>query len=207
MREIPGLRGKTRGGFFAGAIVFLFFAFSCAKSLNFSADVITVSQGQRAESRLYVSGGMYRIEPKDGQGYTIIREDRGLIWFLVEGQNAYMEAPFDPFLKPEIEKTIKGETGRALLGKETLEGQTVEKYEVTYKMAGVEQRLYQWFAPGLGIAVRTEAADGSFVVEMKDVKEAVQPEGLFEVPRGWRKVPIGVIPGFGGGTIRDMKGP
>jgi hypothetical protein len=82
-----------------------------------------------------------------------------------------------------------GSMALSLLGKETIEGRAVEKWEVVIEAPGRKAtRTFQWYDPELKLAVRQEFADGA-VSEMKNIRVGKQPDDLFVVPAGYTRAP------------------
>lgn len=88
-----------------------------------------------------------------------------------------------------------------LVGRETLDGRQVEKWEVTSTQPdGTTNRTFQWYDPELQIAVRQEFP-GGFVSELKSIRVGQQPDHLFSMPAGYERIaapqgmPSGVAPG------------
>jgi hypothetical protein len=77
-----------------------------------------------------------------------------------------------------------------MLGSETLEGRSVEKWEMTTTAQGQQPTVtFQWYDPQLKLAVRDELP-GGYVSELKGIVVAPQPDSLFAVPEGYtRKTP------------------
>ena len=74
------------------------------------------------------------------------------------------------------------------LGKETLNGRSVEKWElVTTEPGGQSTKSWQWYDPELRIAVREELP-GGYARELRNIVVGPQPPELFEVPAGYRRV-------------------
>lgn len=75
-----------------------------------------------------------------------------------------------------------------LLGKEEVEGRTVEKWETTISRPGQQtMRSVQWLDPELGVPVRGEGPDGS-AFALRNIKVGPQPAELFTVPAGYQKL-------------------
>ncbi|WP_295450060.1 hypothetical protein [uncultured Thiodictyon sp.] len=74
-----------------------------------------------------------------------------------------------------------------LLGTETLNGRTAEKWEMT---TGVPNQpptsSMQWYDPELKLAVKEELRGGA-VSELKNIHVGPQPDDLFKVPDGYTK--------------------
>jgi Domain of unknown function (DUF4412) len=84
-----------------------------------------------------------------------------------------------------------------LLGSETLNGRTVEKWEIKSTRPGGQSSIaYQWFDPELNMNIREEQP-GGFVSELRNIRTGKQPADLFTVPSGYKMVsmPQGSAPG------------
>lgn len=80
-----------------------------------------------------------------------------------------------------------GKMELSLRGKETLEGRTVEKWEVTVEAPGRQpSHTFQWYDPELKLAVRQEFPGGG-VSELKNIRIGKQPDDLFVVPAGYSR--------------------
>lgn len=75
-----------------------------------------------------------------------------------------------------------------MLGTETLDGRTVEKWEATVQVPKREPSVtYQWYDPELKLAVREEFP-GGHVSELKNIRVGTQPDSLFVVPAGYNRM-------------------
>jgi len=127
-----------------------------------------------------------------------------------------------PAAKWELENTAQGQTGKMviwldeerripirqllpdgatmemrLVGSETLNGRTVEKWEMKATRPGGQSSVaYQWFNPELNMNIREEQP-GGFVSELRNISIGKQPADLFAVPPGYRmmSIPQGNEPG------------
>ncbi len=74
------------------------------------------------------------------------------------------------------------------LGQETLNGRPAERWEMKITHPDGEQMLStRWYDPELQIAVREELPDGKYR-ELRDIHVGLQPEQLFSVPAGYRRL-------------------
>ncbi len=79
-----------------------------------------------------------------------------------------------------------------LLGAETLEGRSVEKWEMVVSAPNRESaRSLQWYDPELKLAIREEFP-GGLVSELKGIRIGVQPDSLFTVPAGYQRITMPV---------------
>jgi hypothetical protein len=80
-----------------------------------------------------------------------------------------------------------GKMELSLRGKETLEGRSVEKWEVVVEAPGRQpSHTFQWYDPELKLAVRQEFPGGG-VSELKNIRIGTQPDDLFVVPAGYSR--------------------
>jgi hypothetical protein len=90
-----------------------------------------------------------------------------------------------------------------ILGKETIDGRQVEKWEMISTAPKQEAtRSFQWYDSELKLAVREEFP-GGFVSELKNIRVGPQPDSLFVVPAGYSRMTMpqgGSQGGTQGGT-------
>ncbi len=182
-----------------GWSVALFVAGVCSLSLravavaaDFSADVKNTIRGRSFEGKIYSTRDKVRMEM--AHGTTIAFLDRHIVLVLMPEQKVYMEQPLSSDDVVAVSEQVSGETGRKLLGSEEVAGWRTQKYEVTYRVGGRSDTLYQWFAEGIPVPVKTAAKDGSWAMEYDHIVVGRQPDSLFTVPADYRKVSM---PGMG----------
>jgi len=74
------------------------------------------------------------------------------------------------------------------LGQESLNGRPAERWEMKVTHPDGKQMLStQWYDPELQIAIREELPGGNFR-ELRDIRVGLQPEQLFSVPAGYRRL-------------------
>jgi len=72
-----------------------------------------------------------------------------------------------------------------MIGVETLNGRTVEKWQMTLSPPGQKsQKSIRWFDLQLNLAIREEYP-GGYVRELKNIRVGPQPESLFSIPAGY----------------------
>jgi hypothetical protein len=125
----------------------------------------------------------------------ITRQDKKVVWNIMHDQKMYMEMPIREENKPRVTKDFEGEIERKLLGKETIDGHPTEKYLITYKLGDNTQQVYQWWATDINFPIKTEAVNGEWKQEYRNIKMGKQPDSLFAVPAGYKKfdVPAGMM--------------
>lgn len=171
-----------------------------------SATLVSTSGGQTMTSKIYMKPDKFRTDSEAAGSSTIVRKDLNKVWMIMPSQKTYMEMPgvMDESIQTAEEK-VKGEISRKEVGSEPVDGHPSTKYEVTARVDGSEVRMYQWWATDISFPVRTAAIDGSWVMEYRDIRTGSQPDSLFEVPAGFKKMNLpglpegmkGKIPGMG----------
>ena len=84
-----------------------------------------------------------------------------------------------------------------LVGRETLNGRTTEKWEMKATRPGGQSSVaYQWFDPELNLNIREEQP-GGIISELRNISIGKQPADLFAVPPGYKvmSIPQGSEPG------------
>ena len=157
---------------------------SFAWAFDFSADTVSTSQGQVSKGKIYVSNDKVRMDTPGAS--TITRMDKKVAWILMPDQNMYMEQPLSLENVAAAEK-VPGELSRTLVGLDTVDGKTVNKYRVTYTSSAGESSMLQWVDSAMNIPVKTAAEDGSWSVEYRNITMGAQPDSVFELPTGYKK--------------------
>jgi outer membrane lipoprotein-sorting protein len=175
----------------------LFLSAGVAQGAEFSATMIAKSGGQETEGKIFVKGDKIRNEMKAGgeTQISIIRPDKKMMWLIMPAQKAYMEMPLNPQATgPMMIKKPEGQVKMKLLGPETVNGYETEKYETSVKRRGQEVKEYIWLSKKLGMPIKMAAADGSHLMEYRDIKEGGVPDDLFQPPQGYHKLqmPMGM---------------
>ena len=163
---------------------------SSAQAAEFSAVIVNQSGGHERQGKIYVKGENIRREfaTPGGNTVSILRGDKKVMWLLMPGQQAYMEMPFDKEAFAKNLNIPKDEVSQKLVGRETLNGYDTEKYETSVKTGTGEVQGTMWIAKKLGVPIRIETKDKSFVQEYKEIKEGGVADAVFEMPAGYRKM-------------------
>ena len=165
------------------------FGCSPAGPKEFSADSVSKYQGKRMESKMYFGKGKWRFESSAfGQkNITIVRKDNNTVWVVMPQQKMYMEQKLDPKQLVSLSGSVPGEIKREKLGSENINGVSCDKYKITYRPQekAPEASLYQWLSKDQ-LPMKSEALDGSWTTELKNVKLGQQPDSLFELPAGYK---------------------
>lgn len=183
-----------------------------ALAAEFSADVVRTAMGRQSSGKIYVKDNKVRMEGMRGPmgpGYTIVRQDRKVLWMVSPEQKAYMElsmenqghGPGQQALSAERISGDKmpGEISRKELGRETLDGHPCVKSEITYQIGDQTHTIHQWMAQDIKMPIKTAAADGSWSVEYKNINKGPVSDSLFEVPGDYQKSQMPSIPAMGQG--------
>jgi hypothetical protein len=182
-------------------ILFIGITLSNAFAVEFSALSVTNVAGTTRTSKMYFKDKKHRMEVQGQSGYNILREDKKVMWIVMPDEKTYIEMPFDPYEKPQVEEKYVGEISRKEVGEEIIDGHPTKKYEITYKIDDKTDRVYQWIATDMDFPIKSTAIDGSWVAEFKDIKIGPQPDSLFEIPAGYQKMTMPSFPGMGEGMM------
>jgi hypothetical protein len=172
-----------------------------ALAAEFSADLIIDNPQGKFTGKVYVKADKIRQEflKQDMKQVIILRLDKGVTWSLMPENKMYMEMSGigKEATDPEIEKKIKDMAEKKSLGKEKIGGYVCEKYQYIYhdKSLGV---LTQWFSKRLNYPIKTEykAAAYHMLTEYKNIKEGRIADSLFEIPSGYQKMQLPMMPGM-----------
>lgn len=167
--------------------IFLVFVFAgLALAQEFSADIVSTTREGNFRGKIFVSKDKSRMEIP--QSVIIARMDKKLTWVLLPSQMMYMEQPLNPQNIVVASEKMQGEVERQLLGQETIEGKTANKYSLVYTLNGKEEKVFVWVTTDSNIPIKTQAADGSWTMEYKNLNIGPQPDSLFEIPPGYKSM-------------------
>ena len=167
-------------------ITAIFLTASTVQAAEFSADMIYTSKAGIMKQKLFTGNAKSRMESPEA--VIISRLDKKLAWILMPRDKMYMEQPFDPSRIPATAEKFPGEIERTLMGTEAVDGRMTEKYRIVYTTVGAKTTIYLWLDPALDVPIKTEAEDGSWKMEYKNIKTGSQPASLFEIPAGYSKM-------------------
>ena len=167
-----------------------------AMAQELSATIVNNSAGRTVNMKIYMKPDKYRTDMEMAGSATIVRKDLNKVWMIMTDQKAYMEMPGVTDAQTKMaEDKVKGEVSRKEVGSDTVNGHPATKYEVTAKVDDKVMQIYQWWATDINFPVKTAAVDGSWSMEYRDVKIGSQPDSLFEVPAGYKKMSLPRMPG------------
>jgi len=177
---------KNRGIFYVLVIAGFLLSFSRgAFAQDFSANIVSTTKEGIQQGKVFVAKDKIRIEMMGS--ITISRQDKNAVWMLMPQERMYMELPLRPQDIVITSDKIEGEISRRLVGRETVDGKMADKYEVIYSLQGKNVRSFVWLTQGLNFPIKSAGADGSWMVEYKNVVIGEQPASLFEIPAGYQK--------------------
>lgn len=182
----------------AAAVLVLSFLLGCGKdeamapmAKEYSATMVSQSAGQTITTQIYIKPDKFRTDTKMAGTSTIVRRDLNKIWTMMPAQKIYMEMQGTTDTQtPSVEDKVKGEMSRKKVGSETINGHPSTKYEITTKADGKTVQIYQWWATDISFPVKTAAVDGSWSMEYRDIQIGSQPDSLFEIPAGYKKMTL-----------------
>lgn len=165
---------------------------------SFAADATVETEEMTVTTRIYYKPGMVRDEIDVGgqKMVTIRRFDKNKVWMLM-GQGMYME--IDPEQGSQQVPEYKL-ISRELIGPEIVNGMATIKYKSVYETKDGKFGGFTWFTED-NIAVRgfliseTKGEKQRVKFEFTSLERNAQPDSLFELPPGAKKLNMG---GFGG---------
>ena len=176
------------------------------QAAEFSADMETKSRGQIVtQGKIFMKGDLSRHEmTQGGRKVTLInRPDKGIVWTLMVLEKSYLEMTIDP----EEEEMMSDDWHRELkkegkqLGSETVNGIKCNKYELTDD----GEKVTYWIAKKEELPVRIITSETE--VNYRNIRTGNQPDQLFQIPAGYRKLVMPQIPGMPGmGNMQGMPG-
>lgn len=162
---------------------------------TFSADMIQTGRGEALKGKLYVKGTKVRQEITAGgqKQATIFRPDKKLVWLIYPGKKQYMQVTqrvISGMDDPAARARIKEISTVKKLGKQTVNGYLCTKTQyVTRPPYGYT--LTEWYADKLAHVIKMEIKSGPQVnvIEYKNIKEGKVSDSVFELPKGYKKIP------------------
>lgn len=180
-------------------LVFAFLGFFHVRTLaaaEFSADTITTHGSETIAGKVFVKGEKIRNEGirAGRETIAIVRMDKKLSWILQPENKTYIEMKGGGAAqtKAEMESALQGVADKKALGTEKFNGFLCDKVQYVYhdKSMGV---MTQWIARDLDYPIKSEhtgGQGGGFRNELTNIKVKSLPDSLFEVPAGYKNVPM-----------------
>jgi hypothetical protein len=188
-----------------GTALWLVASALAAPAQQFSADLIRTDAGgadPRPAGKLNVLNKNVRIETSDvPDGFFLVLGNADAAYFVRPAQRIFMNAkesslltqllvavdPNDPCRQWQAAARIAGANQsrqwRCERSGDDMDQQRTIKYQAISPQG---RRYFGWIDPQLRFPVRLQSEDGA-VVDLVNIREALQPESLFVVPAGYRK--------------------
>ncbi|MEM9444845.1 MAG: DUF4412 domain-containing protein [Verrucomicrobiota bacterium] len=182
------------------ALVLALFSFSelpcCAVgppidlSNGYTAETTTTTQGMEVKSKIYFASNKMRTESNImGQSIiTIVRQDKKVIWNLMEQMKTYMEMPLTEMTSQPLAYQPASDAKWENLGEESIDNQAAVKWSVTFDVDGKKQLAYYWLRQEDDVLIRSEVQ--GVVTTWKNVKLGQPDAKLFELPTGYTKISV-----------------
>jgi hypothetical protein len=161
-----------------------------AAAAQFSAAMMIKDGAKVIPGKIFVQDGKLRQEFNDKRGHTvtIVRPDLKVVWIILPQKQAYLELPLGRRLPGQFIQIPPHALSKRPLGQETVNGYEAAKYQVM-----VRGRLFPdiqdfWVATKLATPIKMTAKGGKFSVDYQNIKEGAQPDRLFNLPPGYRKL-------------------
>jgi Domain of unknown function (DUF4412) len=162
-----------------------------AGAVEFSADLVIQPKGDEAMSgKIFVKGDKVRQETSE-EGETqimIIRPDKKVTWMITPEEKTYMEMPYQSEDKTFEEWTAEKEKKAKFLGEETASGLPCKKFETVED----GEKTYFWISKQYAFPIKVE--DAEVTMEYKNIKDGSVPDSLFELPSGYEKMSMPILP-------------
>ncbi len=162
-----------------------------AKAIEFSSDMVIVPKGDEPmKGKIFVKGDKIRQETseEDGTQIMIIRPDKKVTWMITPEEKTYMEMPYQSEDKTFEEWTAEKEKKAKFLGEETVSGIACKKFEA---VEDGEKTVF-WVSAKFPFPIKIE--DSEVTMEYRDIKLDPLPDSLFELPPGYEKMAMPIIP-------------
>jgi hypothetical protein len=158
---------------------------------EFSADFSVKTKGEdEIVGKIFVKDKKIRQEvTEEGElQIMIIRPDKSLTWMLTPQEKVYIEIPYDSESQTIEPWSAEREKGAKLLGEETLNGHPTKKFETIDE----GEKAIFWVSKKLSFPIKIE--DSESVMEYKNIKEGSVPDSQFDIPAGYEKMTMPMVP-------------
>lgn len=186
----------------AQAVIFLMLASSLLHAGDLGSYALTQFStgpggGQKAETKWFVTPDKSRTEMAPDAGnpggavVVITRRDKGVSWTLFPAKNAYMERALQEGGLRKLGERFKANLKVEDLGRDKVLGHDCQKQKVRSQVRLGTQTVKNvqtvWNCADFDIPLRVDGEDGSRIRTTK-LEVGPQSEGLFQVPRDYKKV-------------------
>ena len=140
--------------------------------------------------KIFVKGEKVRQETsEEGEAQImIIRPDKKVTWMITPDEKTYMEMPYQSEDKTFEEWTAEKEKKAKFLGEETASGLPCKKFETVED----GEKTFFWIPKQFAFPIKVE--DAEVTMEYINIKEGPLPDSLFELPAGYEKMSMPIVP-------------
>ncbi len=179
---------------------------------EFSADTVELdASGKLADQgKIYQASDRMRVEQTVGNGSKLImiyRRDKHELWGLNPEKKVYVQMPLDDKKWEQQAKGMVKSKDTRVLGKETVNGFSCKKEEITTNMEIMGRkhtsRQTVWVSEKLGVPIRTRHQSGR-ITELRNIKIGKPAAENFEIPAGYKNIGNNMTPLFM--SMTDMTG-
>ena len=170
-----------------------------AAAAGYSADIVTTSKSGTSQAKIWVSYSNWcqRLEPASQPNMImIIRMPQKIIWSIDTQAKHYMEIPMRGDMAASAIATgdkAPTEVERTYLLTETVEGYLADKYRITHQIGDDRMTTFIWLIKDNNLfPIKTETKDA--VTVFKNLVLDEPPASMFEVPSGYQKFSIPMMP-------------
>ncbi len=174
--------------------------------VSWEATRIVRVDGRTLETRVHHTKLKERISAlvKGVEINLVLRYDRKLIWQMTPMFALAAETDISEMDSPANIRVLS----RQQVGKETVGGVATTRWKIVYQTRGGARREGEYWQNGAGVHVKSrfvvsdpEGKERRVELELRDLKVGAQPPGVFEVPDGYKVMPLDT-----GALLRDVLG-
>lgn len=174
--------------------------------VSWEATRIVRVDGRTLETRVHHAKLKERISAlvKGVEINLVLRYDRKLVWQMTPMFALAAETDISGMDSPANIRVLS----RQQLGKETVGGVAATRWKIVYQTRGGARREGEYWQNAAGVHVKTrfavtdpEGKERRVELELRDLKVGPQPSDVFEVPEGYKVMPLDT-----GALLRDVLG-
>ena len=174
--------------------------------VSWEATRIVRVDGRTLETRVHHTKLKERISAlvKGVEINLVLRYDRKLIWQMTPMFALAAETDISEMDSPANIRVLS----RQELGNETVGGNATTHWKIVYQTRGGARRQGEYWQNAAGVHVKSrfvvsdhEGKERRVELELRDLKVGAQPPGVFEVPEGYKVMPLDT-----GALLRDVLG-
>ena len=179
--------------------------------MDFSAEFVEKDGDSVRKGKIYMTGQKSRFEMEGMDEIEVTRADKKVMWIIFPKKRVYVEEEFWGVIPGDIGETgapkDTGDLSRKDLGYEMVDSYRLKKFLVTvkYNKGETQDQYYEWYRTGFPIPVKMESMNGAVSYEYKKIKMAPQDPGLFNEPKGYKKITIDELEKLEAEWAKDKK--